>query len=84
MLVYRAKNIIRAGRLEFDAGMRDIVEAFVSIHAELTNKQRNVTYVADRAGGTGHADVAWATMNGLSFEELDGALAGGGNHVELF
>ncbi|WP_069337141.1 terminase large subunit domain-containing protein [Sphingobium yanoikuyae] len=84
LLVHKSKNIIRAGRLEFDAGMTDIIEAFVSIHAELTNKQRNVTYVADRAGGNGHADVAWATMNALSFEEIDGALAGGGNYMETF
>jgi uncharacterized protein YjcR len=84
ILVYKAKNVITAGRLEFDAGMTDIIEAFVAIHAELTNKQRNVTFVADRAGGNGHADVAWATMNALSFEELDGELAGAGTFMEIF
>lgn len=83
LLVIKAKNVIRAGRLEFDAGMMDIVEAFVSIHAELTKAQRQVTYVASRAGGTGHADLAWAIMNALSFEELDGELANANTIVEI-
>ena len=84
LLVHKAKNVIRAGRLEFDASMSEIIEAFVSIHAELTNRQRSVTFVADRAGGNGHADLAWAIMNALSFEGLDGAVTGQGNVVENF
>lgn len=84
LLVLKAKNVISAGRLEFDAGMLDIVEAFVAIHAELTKKQRQVTYVAGRSGNTGHSDVAWAAMNALSFEELDGAIAGGNNIMEIY
>ncbi|RSU98915.1 terminase large subunit domain-containing protein [Sphingomonas koreensis] len=83
LLVLKTKNVIRAGRLEFDAGMMDIVEAFVSIHAELTKSQRAVTYSSSRAGNVGHGDVAWAIMNGISFEEMDGETPGQGNVVEI-
>lgn len=83
LLVLKTKNVIRAGRLEFDAGMLDIVEAFVSIHAELTKSQRAVTYTSSRAGNVGHGDVAWAIMNGISFEDLDGGAPGQGNIVEI-
>lgn len=83
LLVLKTKNVIRAGRLEFDAGMMDIVEAFVSIHAELTKSQRAVTFTSSRAGNVGHGDVAWAIMNGISFEELDGGAPGQGNIVEI-
>ncbi|MES2042607.1 MAG: terminase family protein [Pseudomonadota bacterium] len=83
LLVLKAKNVIRAGRLEFDAGMKDIIEAFVSIHAELTRNQKMVTYSSSRAGAVGHGDVAWAIMNALSFEELDGELGTAHNIVEI-
>jgi uncharacterized protein YjcR len=83
LLVLKTKNVIRAGRLEFDAGMFDVVEAFVSIHAELTRSQKAVTYASSRAGNVGHGDVAWAIMNGISFEELDGEALGQGNIVEI-
>jgi uncharacterized protein YjcR len=75
-MVLKAKNVISAGRLEFDAGMTDIAAAFMAIRAELTPSQRQVTYTASRAGDTGHADLAWAIMHALFNEPLDPTGAG--------
>lgn len=68
-MVLKAKNVISAGRLEFDAGWMDVLQAFMAIQPEFTSK--GITYKASRAGGVGHADVAWAIMHALYFEPLD-------------
>ncbi len=75
-MVLKAKNVISAGRLEFDAGAIDIVNSFMAIRAELTPSQRQITYRASRAGDTGHADLAWAIMHALYNEPLDPVGAG--------
>ena len=76
MMVLKAKSVFSAGRIEFDAGASDIAASFMSIRAELTGSQRQVTYTASRAGDTGHADLAWAIMHALSNEPLDPSEAG--------
>jgi hypothetical protein len=73
-MVLKAKNIISNGRLEFDNGWSDVVSSFMAIKPEYTSK--GVTYTASRAGGVGHADVAWAVMHALFFEPLDGGESG--------
>ena len=84
-LVLKAKNVITAGRLEFDAGWLDVVQAFMAIRPEITKGGTQVTYVASRAGGAGHADLAWAIMHALFFEPLDiTEPVGGGSTVEFF
>lgn len=70
-MVLKAKSVMQAKRLEFDQGARDIMASFMAIRAELTKSQRQVTYVASRAGDTGHADLAWAIMHALYNEPLD-------------
>jgi uncharacterized protein YjcR len=70
-MVLKAKNVITSNRLEFDAGWLDMMQAFMAIRPEITKGGTQVTYVADRAGGTGHADLAWAVMHALAFEPLD-------------
>ncbi len=75
-MVLKAKNIFSAGRIQFDAGALDIANSFMAIRAELTKSQRQVTYVASRAGDTGHADLAWAIMHALYNEPLDPIGAG--------
>jgi hypothetical protein len=50
-MVLKAKNVITAGRLEFDAGWMDVMSAFMAIRPEIT--KHGITYVAGRAG-------AWA------------------------
>jgi len=81
-MVLKAKNVISSGRLEFDAGWLDTMAAFMAIRPELT--KHGVTYVAHRAGGVGHADLAWATMHALFFEPLDITETAGGSTLEIY
>ncbi len=84
-MVLKAKNVISSGRLEFDAGWLDLMQAFMAIRPEITRGGTQVTYVASRAGDTGHADLAWAVMHALAFEPLDiTEPASGGTTVEIF
>ncbi len=82
-LVFKAKNVITQGRLEFDGGWLDMAQAFMAIRPEITKGGTQVTYVASRAGGVGHADLAWAVMHALFFEPLDIMELGGGSIVEI-
>lgn len=70
-LVIKAQNVFRAGRIEFDAGWTDLMQALMAIRPALTGSQKGVTYIAKRNGTVGHADVAWALLNALSNEPLD-------------
>ncbi len=84
-MVLKAKNVIASGRLEFDAGWLDVMQAFMAIRPEITKGGTQVTYVASRAGGVGHADLAWAVMHALFFEPLDiTEPVGGGSTLEIF
>ncbi len=84
-MVLKAKNVISAGRLEYDSGAQDILQSFMAIRAELTGSQRQVTYTASRAGDTGHADLAWAIMHALYNEPLDpGALGARKSRMRIF
>lgn len=83
-MILKAKSVIRAGRLEFDLGDKDIAPSFMSIRAQLTKSQSQITYVASRAGDTGHADVAMAIMHVLDNEPLDGELNNLTASVETF
>lgn len=71
-MIMKAQNVIRRGRMQFDASFLDIVSAFVSIKKTLTTSGRNVTFKAGRGGNDGHADLAWAVMHILMNEPLDG------------
>ncbi|MCJ2189154.1 terminase large subunit domain-containing protein [Novosphingobium beihaiensis] len=83
-MVLKAKNVISTGRLEFDAGWLDVMQAFMAIRPEITKGGTQVTYVASRAGGVGHADLVWAVMHALFFEPLDVTEpVGGGSTVEI-
>lgn len=75
-LVIKAQNVFRAGRIEFDSGWSDLMQALMAIRPALTGSQKGVTYVARRDGMVGHADVAWALLNALSNEPLDVGSAG--------
>ena len=82
-MVLKAKNVISSGRLEFDAGWMDVLQSFMAIKPEFTSK--GITYTASRAGGVGHADVAWAIMHALYFEPLDSTeSADGSSTMEIF
>lgn len=71
-MIMKAQNVIRRGRLAFDAGLLDVVSAFVSIKKTLTASGRSITFKAGRGGADGHADLAWSTMHILMNEPLDG------------
>ncbi|MCY1672103.1 terminase family protein [Novosphingobium sp. SL115] len=85
-LVIKAQHVFRAGRIEFDAGWTDLMQALMAIRPQLTASQKGVTYVARRNGEIGHADIAWALLNALSNEPLDAGTAsqGTGGTVKFY
>jgi len=76
-LVLKAQSVMRAGRLEFDAGDVDLQRSFMAIKREMTGSGRAVTYASGRSEETGHADLAWACMNALDNEPLEHFALGG-------
>jgi len=70
-LVLKAYDVIRAGRLQFDAGWTDIMQSLMAIKKTLTPSGRNLTYSAGRREETGHADLAWALFHALYNEPLE-------------
>lgn len=72
-MVMQAQQIMRKGRLEFDAGWSDMAQSFMAIKRELTASGRQLTYTSGRNRLTGHADLAWAVMHALHFEPITGA-----------
>ncbi len=80
-MVMQAQQIMRKGRLEFDAGWSDMAQAFMAIRRELTASGRQFTYNSGRSKATGHADLAWAVMHALHFEPLDGPVGGEGHSI---
>ena len=72
-LILKAQNVIKNGRLEMDASFIDVVQSFLSIKKHMTPSGLQTTYNAGRTQATGHADLAWATMNALLHEPLAGS-----------
>lgn len=70
-LVMKGYDVISKGRLEFDAGMQDVAQAFMAIRKTTTAGGRAPTYEASRSDEVSHADVAWAIMHALQHEPLD-------------
>lgn len=81
LMVMQAQQIMRKGRLEFDAGWADMAQSFMAIKRELTDSGRQFTYKSGRSKATGHADLAWATMHALHFEPIDGPAEGAGQSL---
>lgn len=82
-LILKAQSVMRAGRLEFDAGDVDLQRSFMAIKREMTASGRNVTYASGRSEETGHADLAWACMNALDHEPLEAVATGGKSKSKL-
>lgn len=70
-LVIKGQSLFRAGRVEFDTGWTDVMQAFIAIRPALTGSGKGVTYTAARNGQIGHADIAWAILHAFSNEPLD-------------
>ena len=68
-LVLKAQMLVRAGRFEYDAGLMDLVSAFMTIRKVVTQGGM-LTYESDRSRGSNHGDLAWATMHALINEPL--------------
>ena len=83
-MVLKAKDTIRRGCLEYDAGATDITQSFMAIRKTMTSSGRSATYEASRSEEASHADLAWATMHALYNEPLAGASASTSNIVEIF
>ena len=71
-LVMKAWDVVRKGRLEFDAGATDIAQSLMAIRKTMTASGRSFTYTAGRSEATGHADLAWALFHALFNEPLEG------------
>ena len=70
-MVLKAQNLFRNGRVEFDQGWNDVVQAFMAIRPAVTPSGKSVTYTAPRSGVVGHADIAFAIMHAFSNEPMD-------------
>lgn len=76
-LVLKIHQIVSRDRLRFDAGMTDLISAFMSIRQTTTASGRQSTFQASRTNETGHADGAWAVMHAVQHEGLDAVIGDG-------
>lgn len=70
-LVYKAREVIKTGRLLFDGGWDDVVHSFLLIKRTITPRSGQTTFTAQRTKEHSHADVAFAIMHLLSLEGID-------------
>jgi uncharacterized protein YjcR len=83
-LVLKAYDVIKNGRLEFDAGWTDMASSLMAIRKTITASGRQFTYTAGRNDETGHADLAWALFHALHNEPLEGQTAANTGRMEIF
>ncbi|MBA1260675.1 terminase ATPase subunit family protein [Pseudomonas psychrotolerans] len=83
-LVLKAYDVIKNGRLEFDAGWTDVAQSLMAIRKTTTASGRQFTYTAGRNDTTGHADLAWALFHALHNEPLEGQTARNTGVMEIF
>lgn len=84
MMVFKTKKVIGDGRLEYAKHWTDVTNSFMAIRPKVTKGGKAVTYVAGRAGNSGHADLAWATMHAIFNEALDPTADERSSSVEIF
>ncbi|MGL6403450.1 terminase ATPase subunit family protein [Aeromonas hydrophila] len=83
-MVMKAQDVMNKGRLEFDSGMTDLAQAFMSIRRAVTAGGKMPTFEASRSDEISHADIAWATMQALLHEPLAGATGANTSMMEIF
>lgn len=83
-LVLKGLSVIGKGRLQFDAGWTDVAQSFMAIKKTMTPSGRQVTYIAGHSAETGHADLAWAVLNALSGEPLEGTTTNNSSFMEIY
>ncbi len=82
-LVLKMYDVIKNGRIEFDAGWTDIAQSLMAIRKTITAGGRQFTYTAGRNEETGHADLAWALMHAIHNEPLEGMTSQNGSFMEF-
>ncbi|WP_040269142.1 terminase ATPase subunit family protein [Pseudomonas rhodesiae] len=83
-LVLKAYDVIKNGRLEFDAGWTDMAQSLMAIRKTVTASGRQFTYTAGRTDEIGHADLAWATFHALHNEPLEGQTTANTGFMESY
>ena len=83
-LVYKTLDVTRNGRLEFDAGNKDLAQSLMSIKKTLTASQKQITFTAGRSDEVGHADLAWALMHAIYNEPLAGITESNTSMIEIY
>ncbi len=71
MMVYKAREIINDGRLQFDDDWDDLVHSFLMIRQQTTKASNQVTFYSNRSKVGSHADLAWASMHVMHWEPID-------------
>lgn len=71
MMVYKAREIINDGRLQFDAEWDDLVHSFLMIRQQTTKASNQITFISNRSKVGSHADLAWASMHVMRWEPID-------------
>ena len=84
MLVLKTMDVIRDGRVEFDAGWTDVAQSFMAIKKTMTGSGRQFTFEATRSEEVGHADLAWACMHVFVNEPLEGQTTQNTSSMEIF
>ena len=71
MMVYKAREIINDGRLQFDGEWADLVHSFLMIRQQTTKASNQVTFISTRSKVGSHADLAWSSMHVMHWEPID-------------
>lgn len=71
MMAYKAREIINAGRLQFDDSWDDVIHSFLMIRQHTTKASNQITMISNRTKSGSHADLAWAAMHVLHWEPID-------------
>jgi hypothetical protein len=69
-MVAKALNIMANGRLEYDAGWKELTLSLMQIRRTNTAGGGQITYTSGRSEETGHADLAWALLHALDRSEI--------------
>lgn len=67
-MVYKAREVIKQGRLLFDGSWDDVIHSFMLIKRITTPRSGQITFAAKRTKENSHADVAMAIMHILIVE----------------
>lgn len=70
-MVYKAREIIGAGRLLFDGMWDDVIHSFLMIKRTVTPRSGQMTFTAKRTKENSHADLAMAIMHVLILEGVN-------------